>query len=320
MNKIVYLSSVFVIVLVLFLGLSQQAYAQCIVIGPNPGGGEIVECNEADNDGVITTNNSDMVTVQPGSDITSDLADGTIQTLGDDDNVQINGGSISNTAVLGPGHEDGVNLGAGDDVLNMIAGTITASEDCLEGDFGNDTITVSGGMLHCVDDGICGAEGDDVITVTGGVIIGDEDGIDAEPGNDIVSVSNATVETRGTIDADTAIETDSGDDTVMLGTGANILGLIDGGADIDTLIFQMAVPNRQVSLICSQLQTADPAAGSIVINGLFYEWEDFEFIECNISGGFASPVPTLSEWGLISMASILGIIGFIVARRRKVIA
>jgi len=31
-------------------------------------------------------------------------------------------------------------------------------------------------------------------------------------------------------------------------------------------------------------------------------------------------VPTLSEWGLIAMASILGIIGFMVMRRRKVAA
>jgi len=31
-----------------------------------------------------------------------------------------------------------------------------------------------------------------------------------------------------------------------------------------------------------------------------------------------SNVPTLSEWGLISMAGILGIVGFMVMRRRKV--
>jgi Tol biopolymer transport system component len=34
----------------------------------------------------------------------------------------------------------------------------------------------------------------------------------------------------------------------------------------------------------------------------------------------ASNVPTLSEWGLIAMASILGIVGFMVMRRRKVAA
>jgi exosortase sorting signal-containing protein len=33
---------------------------------------------------------------------------------------------------------------------------------------------------------------------------------------------------------------------------------------------------------------------------------------------FARPIPTLSEWGLIAMAAILGIAGFMVMRRRKV--
>ena len=33
-----------------------------------------------------------------------------------------------------------------------------------------------------------------------------------------------------------------------------------------------------------------------------------------------APIPTLSEWGLIAMASILGIVGFMVLRRRKVAA
>ena len=32
------------------------------------------------------------------------------------------------------------------------------------------------------------------------------------------------------------------------------------------------------------------------------------------------PIPTLSEWGLIAMAGILGIVGFMVMRRRKVTA
>ena len=34
----------------------------------------------------------------------------------------------------------------------------------------------------------------------------------------------------------------------------------------------------------------------------------------------ASSIPTLSEWGLIAMAGILGIVGFMVIRRRKVTA
>jgi len=33
-----------------------------------------------------------------------------------------------------------------------------------------------------------------------------------------------------------------------------------------------------------------------------------------------SPIPTLSEWGLIAMAGVLGLVGFMVIRRRKVSA
>jgi hypothetical protein len=33
-----------------------------------------------------------------------------------------------------------------------------------------------------------------------------------------------------------------------------------------------------------------------------------------------SPVPTLSEWGLVAMAAILGIAGYILVRRRRVSA
>ncbi|MCH8014807.1 MAG: IPTL-CTERM sorting domain-containing protein [Candidatus Dadabacteria bacterium] len=32
------------------------------------------------------------------------------------------------------------------------------------------------------------------------------------------------------------------------------------------------------------------------------------------------PIPTLSQWGLIAMATILGIVGFMVIRRRKLMA
>lgn len=45
---------------------------------------------------------------------------------------------------------------------------------------------------------------------------------------------------------------------------------------------------------------------------------------CNESTGLCEPlaknVPTLSEWGLIAMAGLLGTIGFMVIKRRKVTA
>jgi len=55
----------------------------------------------------------------------------------------------------------------------------------------------------------------------------------------------------------------------------------------------------------------DPAGDGFFITGL-----EGEIGAC---GGSAS-IPTLNEWGLIAMASILGIVGFMVMRRRKVTA
>ncbi len=50
----------------------------------------------------------------------------------------------------------------------------------------------------------------------------------------------------------------------------------------------------------------------------------FEGETCNEQTGYCidpiPTVPTLSEWGLIAMASILGIVGYMVIRRRKVTA
>jgi hypothetical protein len=39
---------------------------------------------------------------------------------------------------------------------------------------------------------------------------------------------------------------------------------------------------------------------------------------CNLK--IINPIPTLSEWGLIAMAGLMGIVGFIVMRRRKIAA
>ncbi len=52
---------------------------------------------------------------------------------------------------------------------------------------------------------------------------------------------------------------------------------------------------------------------------------DTEVDECGVCGGDNStctvqPIPTLSEWGLMAMAGILGIVGFMVIRRRRVTA
>jgi len=72
--------------------------------------------------------------------------------------------------------------------------------------------------------------------------------------------------------------------------------------------------------------TGCPEAHAVIANGS--DWTS-DFVMHNGYGrsytcvGFRDTnvnVPTLSEWGLISMAGILGIVGFMVIRRRKVAA
>jgi len=83
----------------------------------------------------------------------------------------------------------------------------------------------------------------------------------------------------------------------------------------------MDVPEGSVAFISSQIAGLDPAGDSITINGLFYQWEDCEELVNELVGvRNARPIPTLSEWGLIAMAGVLGIVGFMVMRRRKVTA
>ncbi|GJM17341.1 MAG: hypothetical protein DHS20C13_26680 [Thermodesulfobacteriota bacterium] len=51
----------------------------------------------------------------------------------------------------------------------------------------------------------------------------------------------------------------------------------------------------------------------------WYEVVNRSFDQC-VNPVLVSSVPTLSEWGLIAMAGVLGIVGFMVMRRRKVAA
>ena len=82
------------------------------------------------------------------------------------------------------------------------------------------------------------------------------------------------------------ISAGSQNDTVRLGTGARIDGLVDcGNGNEDSLVFTMTVPQDQIASISSQIAAANPAGGSITINGLFYEWEDCEELVNELNSG-----------------------------------
>lgn len=87
-----------------------------------------------------------------------------------------------------------------------------------------------------------------------------------------------------------------------------------------SIIFAMEVPEELLPFISSQIALADPEDGSITINGFFYSWENCELLVNNLVGvRNVRPIPTLSEWGLIAMAGVLGIIGLLTMRRRKAV-
>ena len=97
---------------------------------------------------------------------------------------------------------------------------------------------------------------------------------------------------------------------------------------------------QPVEIGCCQFSEMNGVPGSVDNRLRFYECTQETDIEvCNKEGGDFFPdglcnlqtgmctevqptrnVPTLSEWGLITMAAILGVVGFMVIRRRKAAA
>ncbi|MCH7519613.1 MAG: IPTL-CTERM sorting domain-containing protein [Candidatus Dadabacteria bacterium] len=134
----------------------------------------------------------------------------------------------------------------------------------------------------------------------------------------------------------------TGDATVLVSEASIIAATGNGNADVEGgLAIDMdqnlcigddgnlgADTDRPSIVLGTQAGTASLSVSTTDIRGLY----DVVEPDCNpqlrgsmsIHGMFDFPpssqvlIPTLSEWGLIAMAAILGIVGFIVARRRMV--
>jgi len=102
-----------------------------------------------------------------------------------------------------------------------------------------------------------------------------------------------------------------------------------GGTDFETGEVCLTIPGGDdrcdvdnSGLGCCVLSEDNCEEGQTIgaCNGDGIAW--FRGVECSevpqCQVDVASAVPTLSEWGLIAMAGILGIVGFMVIRRRKV--
>ena len=336
------------IIVGLSFGLSRVSYAVCVLTGNTPGGGNIINCpapvqntplNTGTNPG--TTNLNDEVTVPEGGGIDVPAV-AALRTGEGNDVVTVDGGTLIGT-------NQAIGTATGDDTIIVNDGILTATTGQTLDDFGGNTvITINGGMLTAGLEVIELDNGMNIVTVNGGTLIannlaviqlgfeedtltvngGTLDGsnvnnngpiIETRVGNDIVNL-NGGIYLKG---IDRVVDLGSGNDMLTFGADIDLGtdGFVDCGNGFDTLVFAMDVPEEAVNFFSSQILSQNPQNGSVVINGITYEWENCELLVPQLNGvREVKPIPTLSQWGLIAMAGVLGMIGLLAIRRRKVAA
>jgi hypothetical protein len=225
-------------------------------------------------------------------DMTGTAADDTLYnagSVGGNMDGADGGDTLTNTGILtsmdgGTGHDTVTNAGqmlggmtgdAGDDNLtNTSTGTIYYD---MVGGTGNDTQSNAGTVERHMD----GGDDDDSLSNTGSVWQDMHGG----NGSDILTNEGQVGGSiYGAADNDTLINTglvtgymtgDDGDDTVVLQDGAVVGGIIDGGPDTDSLQFDFNV-GPDLDRLSALIMAANPAGGSITINGNTYTWINFE--------------------------------------------
>lgn len=289
------------------LATAGPTLGQCTVSGSTGSGGEVVSCAGTDNDGYLGTDFGDEITIQTGADVSDD--DPAIDSGGGEDEIVMQGGMVMST------NSNAIDAGSDNDIVTINGGTVTgALGSAIELGSGVDTLIVTGGTITALSDGVHDVES---VQITGGMIYsGDQDGIDTSDGNDNVSISNATVQSDGADPSANAIELNSGDDTLTLGSGANIVGQIDGRDDTDTLVFAMEVPAMELAAVQAAIAGADPAGDTLMINGLTYTFINFESLIDNVTVPTnVLEVPTLSPNSIALFGLLLGCAGWLVLRR-----
>ena len=222
----------------------------------------------------------------------------------------------------------------GDDVVNITDSIVSHIEaNTIELGQGSNTLNITRSVVTNPDGRVLsmtGAGVDNVSIIDSQIMSLDTQGraLNTGSSSDNVLVENSIMQGGSAFDPiPNVVDVGPGDDTVTLSTGADIRGvtpqgtgpgLIDCGSDFDTLVFAMAVPQDQIVAIAAEIASKNPAADDITIDGLTYVWEDCEELVSQLIVN--EPIPTLSQWGLIAMVAILGLVGFMVIRRRQVTA
>ena len=275
----------------------------CTTDPPNP-----------DLDGVQDTNNTPKtVNVLEGAGIdTVDSGNIAIETAAEADEVTVEEGDLVSES-------ETISTVQGDDEVKIMKSTVRSTDNtCIDTSDDDDLIEIIDSLVECSTTGIDGGGDDDTMLVEDSTIASLNGGnpVRGSGGNDTATIRNSLL--RST---DTAVSMSSGDDRVNLGTNARLNGILDCGSGIDTLAFQMEVPEDALGFFGSRIAALVPGdVQSIEIDGLVYDLEDCEiFLNELVGVPNVRPIPTLSEWGLIALAGAMGVSGvFFVLRRRSV--
>lgn len=113
-----------------------------------------------------------------------------------------------------------------------------------------------------------------------------------------------------------SVDLREGDDAVSVGDGVVLAGHLEGGPGDDELIFTQTLPPADCAAAIAAVEAADPAGGSITIEGLVYEWSGFETLTPAFDCLTVTEVPALSWRGLLALGLLLAALGVGVLRAR----
>jgi len=256
------------------------------------------------------------VTVLPGAGIDTLLPDNganAIETASQGDTITVTDGDLKSAVLT-------IETVQGDDKITITNSSVLSTDGpCIDSSDDNDIVEIIDSELDCNGSGVDGGGDNDTIIVRGSEITTDGSSpIRGANENDIATIEDSILNST-----DTAVSMGPGDDRVNLRNGAVLNGIVDcGSGNLDTVAFQMDVPEEALGFFGSRIAALVPGTiQTIEINDLTFELESCEIFLNELVGiENVRPIPTLSEWGLIAMAGVLGIAGLMVIRRRKVTA
>ena len=316
------------IALCLGLGFSQVSFAVC------GGGPTVFTCNTAppnpDPNGVQqAANDADLtITVLGGAGIDTIIANGgnggdAIEYGAGSSEITIRNANIS-------AEDDGINAfnNNGRATISIENSTMFTQDDVIDfGDADGNILNITNSGLRT---GVTGervlnsGQGDDTVNIFGSTLTTiDGEVLTMRRGRDNVTLEHTLLRNLGF--SNESVELGDDDDTLTLLNGV-VFERPEGGREFincsdgnDAIVFAMNVPEKFLADAKQRLAKATVPSGSITINGLFYDWEECELLIDELKAGPTGrirPIPTLSEWGIIVMASIIGIVGVMFVMRK----